>query len=145
MQLGFVAVPHVMDCVAFGAPRVNPEVSAYLDRYQGVAQGRAVTYYSDAWHRPRRIGHLVAWDFDEAGWMAFLAQCLKLVTPGELDPVQVEIATLPLISAIRAAQDRSDERGKRTVTELLGHLPPEHTPDDLAALRPATTPAPRKR
>lgn len=145
MQLGFVAVPHVMDCVAFGAPRANPEVSAYLDRYQGVAQGRAVTYYSDAWHRPRRIGHLVAWDFDEAGWMAFLAQCLKLVTPGELDPVQVEIATLPLISAIRAAQDRSDERGKRTVTELLGHLPPEHTPDDLAALRPATTPAPRKR
>ncbi len=24
MQLGFVAVPHVMDCVAFGAPRVKP-------------------------------------------------------------------------------------------------------------------------
>lgn len=145
MGIGFVSVPHDMTCTAFGAVRVNPEVSAYLDRYQGVAQGRGVTYYSDAWHRPRRIGHLVAWDFDESGWMAFLGECLRTVHPGDLDPVQIEIATAPLITSIRSAQDRSDERGRRTVVELLAHLPPEHTPDDLAALRPATTPAPRKR
>lgn len=128
---GWTAIPHNFDCVAFGESRASAPLSAYLDRYEGVAQGRGVVYHSDAWSRPRRIGHLVTWDRDHDGWADFLRRCLALVTPGDLDPMQIAIAVEPLAAGIRGLLDRDDARGRRLLAQHLTHMPTEHCPPDL--------------
>lgn len=136
VAIGFQPVPHDLDCVAFGESRAGSPVSTYLDRHVGIdGDRRRVVYYSDAWTRPKRIGHLVRWERDHAGWLDFLDQCLALVCPtGELEPLQIELAMEPVIRRIRTAQDREDSRGRRMVDALLAQVPHEHLPPDLADL-----------
>lgn len=131
---GYQPVPHDLPCQAFGAPRAGSPVSTYLDRYEGVSRGRRVVYYSDAWHRPRQLGHLTSWEHDRAGWLDFLERCLALVSPDGLVDLQVQLAVAPVLRRVRAAQDRDDARGRRMLAQLLSHLPAEHVPDDLRHL-----------
>jgi hypothetical protein len=131
MAVGFTPVPHDIDATAFGASRGDAPLSAYLDRHVGVSGGRGVVYHSDAWHRPKQLGHLVSWEFDREGWKAFLRDCLALVSPDGLVDMQVEIAVAPVLRRIRAAQDRDDARGRRMLASLVSHLPPDHVPEDL--------------
>jgi hypothetical protein len=149
MTAGYTPVPHDLKAVAFGESRTNAPISAYLDRYEGVAHGRRVVYYSDAWHRPRRVGHLTSWEYDEEGWMTFLQSCLDLVAPGGLLGMQVQIAIQPIVRRLRAAQDRDDSRGRRMVRTLLEHAPIDHLPPDLQELAaeratPAPAPTPKR-
>lgn len=132
MGAGYVAVPHDIPATAFGADRKDSPVSTYLDRYEGVSMGRRVVYYSEAWRRPQRIGHLVSWEYDRPGWLAFLQSCLNLVSPDGLVQVQIDLAVAPLVRQIRAAQDREDSRGRRRLGLLLKNAPMEHLPADLA-------------
>jgi hypothetical protein len=134
MAVGYTAVPHDIAAVAFGEDRANAQVSTYLDRYEGVSDGRKVVYYSEAWKRPRRIGHLVNWEIDRDGWLDFLQSCLDLVCPDGLIQVQVDLALEPTLRRLRAAQDREDSRGRRMMATLLRHAPTEHLPPDLADL-----------
>lgn len=153
MGVGFTPVPHDIEAVAFGESRSNAALSSYLDRYEGISQGQHVVYHSDAWHRPKQLGHLVSWDFDREGWKAFLRSCLALVAPEGLVDLQVRIAVDPVIRRIRAAQDREDARGRRILSQLVANLPPEHIPADLvesasvntADAAESTPKAPRKR
>lgn len=131
-RFGYLPVPHDIECVAYGETRTVAAPSTYLDRYDGVdVKGRPCVYYTDAWHRPRRLGATTVWDWDADGWRDFLGRCLRLVTPGELDPVQVQIATEPLIRSIRRLLDRKDERAASTMELYLAHLPPDLAPPDL--------------
>ena len=131
MGVGFVPVPHDIECSAFGDSRAGAPLSAYLDRYEGVSRGRPVVYHADAWHRPKQLGHLVSWEHDREGWKDFLRRCLALVSPDGLIDMQVEMAVAPVLRRIQAAQDRDDARGQRMLAALLAHLPPEHIPVDL--------------
>ena len=134
MGVGYVAVPHDLPAVAFGEDRKTAPVSTYLDRYEGVSHGRGVVYYSEAWRRPKRIGHLVSWEFDREGWLAFLGDCLALVCPDGLVQMQIDLAMQPLVRRLRAAQDREDSRGRRMVATLLDNAPIDHLPADLLDL-----------
>jgi hypothetical protein len=140
---GYQPVPHDMACEAFGQSRAGSPVSTYLDRYEGVSGGRGVVYYSDAWHRPRQLGHLTSWEHDRDGWKAFLARCLDIVSPNGLVDLQVQLAVAPVLRRIRAAQDRDDARGRRMLLQLLSHLPAEHVPSDLADLVEESQPKPK--
>jgi len=131
---GYQPVPHDLPCEAFGQSRAGSPVSTYLDRYQGVSGGRGVVYYSDAWHRPKQLGHITNWEHDREGWKAFLAQCLEIVSPNGLVDLQVQLAVRPILRRVRAAQDRGDARGNRMLRQLLCHLPPEHVPSELLDL-----------
>ena len=131
MAVGFTPIPHDIETTAFGVSRADAPLSAYLDRHEGISAGRGVVYHSDAWHRPKQLGHLVSWDFDREGWKAFLRDCLRLVCPDGLVDMQVEIAVSPILRRIRAAQDRDDARGLRMLASLIANLPPDYVPEDL--------------
>ena len=148
MAAGYTPIPHDLDCVAFGESRAGAALSSYLDRHEGISAGQPVVYHSDAWHRPKQLGHLTSWDFDREGWKAFLRQCLAIVSPDGLVDMQVQIAVNPVLRRIRAAQDREDARGRRMLSQLVNHLPVEFIPADLveAAMADATAkPTPKKR
>ena len=131
-RYGYQPVPHDIECVAFGESRTEPAPSTYLDRYEGVTvNDLPCVYHTDAWHRPRVLGNLTIWDWDAAGWLDFLGRCLRIVTPGDLDPVQIELAMAPLIRSIRRLLDRKDERAAGALEQHLAHLPAEHAPADL--------------
>lgn len=139
---GMREIPHEIECVAFGEVRTVEDYpySTYIVRHE--AGGKV--WHGDAWHRPRSVGVLTVWDFDAEGWFDFLERCLAYVWPGEdgqpaeLDPVQVEIATLSAIRAIRSGRDRQDPRGQRAVLGNLRNLPKEHAPPDILPLYEST-------
>ena len=93
-----------------------------------------MVYYSEAWRRPKRIGHLVSWEADREGWLKFLGDCLALVSPNGLVQMQIDLAMQPLVRRLRAAQDREDSRGRRMVATLLDNAPIDHLPPDLLDL-----------
>ncbi len=139
MAVGYTPVPHDIACEAFGASRAGASLSSYLDRHEGISSGRPVVYHSDAWHRPKQLGHLTSWEFDREGWKVFLRQCLALVSPEGLVELQVQIAVNPVLRRIRAAEDRDDARGRRMLAQLVSHLPPEFVPADLMEAAEATS------
>lgn len=139
---GFSRIDHGTPVVAFGESRTTPQPSTYLNRFEGVSpKGRAVVHYADAWERPRQMGHLTTWEQDSEGRDLWLVEQLAAISP-ELAPVQIELATTPLIE--RARQLIGKPNTERLIASYVGHLPVEHTPSDLASYRPemdATTPA----
>jgi hypothetical protein len=135
---GYVQIPHDRPAVAFGTRTLGPE-STYLSRYEGIGpDGKHCIRWCDAWERPRGLGSLTLWDRDDEGRDAWLAECLALVSPGGLAPVQVQIAVQPLIRTAHVLMDRlHTPRGKRLLLAQLAHIPDEHLPDDLRAIRDA--------
>jgi hypothetical protein len=133
---GFTKIPQDFECIAFGERRIG-----YLDRWEQRRNDGlpGIVYWSDAWHRPRALGQRVVWDFDADGWADFLQRVLEYISPGKIDPAQIEIATTPLIQACRGLLGRDDGLGKRQLHEHLRQLPREYAPPDLLAAMPAET------
>jgi hypothetical protein len=125
---GWKPVPHGMTCVAFGTERTD-----YLSRWQGrVGESSSIVdYWTDAWHRPRQIGHLTRWEFDAEGWRDFLSRCLEVVWTGDLDPLQIELATAPVIRTLRSCLGRESIPARQAVAACCRNLPEEHVPADL--------------
>ena len=131
---GYKLVPHDMTVVAWGETRTAQTVkdSTYLVRWDGQTSiGQRVTYWADAWERPRVLGAQTIWERDDEGWLDFLLRCLDLVTPrDELLPEQVEIAIHPIKARLNTLLDREGKRADRLRKEALGHLPLEYWPED---------------
>jgi hypothetical protein len=128
---GYVPIPHDIECVAFGETRSKADTdsgrlsSTYLNMYQGTKGA----YWVDAWHRPRKLGHMVVWDFDEDGWRDFLVRCMKHVQQGEeLDAAQVEIALRNLRRKAGAVANRKDHHAAAVIEQVIRHLPRAHAP-----------------
>ena len=130
---GWTRIPHDIECLAWGEPSRGPD-STYLRRWSGLLGERIVSYWTDAWTRPRAIGQETRWTRDEAGWRDFLARCLAVVWPGDLDEVQVEIATAPLLRRLRAVLGRETISARQAREACLRHLPSAHVPRDLRAV-----------
>jgi len=154
---GWHQVPHGIECVAFGETRTAAMCgraieSTYLTHHRGLLHRRPASYYTDAWHRPRVIGPLTRWSFDEDGWVDFLGRCLKLVWDKPLDEIQIELAVEPVIRRLRTSLGRDTIPCKQAVGACLTHLPAEHVPADLRemydahheALQPEA-PAPKRK
>lgn len=136
---GFVAVPHDIPTVVNGQPYSGAE-SNYLRVNIDHNPDGSIRHklYSEAWKSPRMLGHTTVWDFDEAGWLQFHTDLMEWITPGELDPAQIEVATRPLIRDIRETSQRADPRAAARLQQLLIHMPREHAPDDVLVLMDAS-------
>ena len=121
-------IPHDIEVVAFGVQR-----QGYLSQWRGrvgESQGE-VDHWTDAWHRPRQIGHLTRWEFDADGWADFLGRCLAHVWPGDLDAVQVELAVEPVLRTLRTCIGRDSIPAKQAVGACFRNIPPDEVPPDL--------------
>lgn len=129
-----IEVPHRMQgLVAFGQSRDSAKFSAYIDLYEN----GPIMYAVEAWQRPRRLGSRTVWEWDEAGYLAFLLRLLPAIAPdGKLLPIQVEIATAPIIRECRLLLNGQGPRVERLVRERVALLPREHVPADLAPYAP---------
>lgn len=130
-------IPHDIACVAFGENRPGSVAleSTYLNHHRGRLGKAMVSYYTDAWHRPRSIGPMTTWQFDPDGWADFLARCWETIWPGELDEVQIRLAVDPLVRRFEAASRRDSIPAQQVVEAVLLHLPPKHDTPRIAALR----------
>lgn len=132
---GYVAIPHnFVPCVAFGESRVGSEPSYYLRKHEGYdGEGRSVEMFTDAWMRPRQLGHLTTWENDREGRDTFLIEALRRLVMGgrDLEPIQVEIATMPLIRRILDEARMDTAHARQMIREMVVHLPPEHMPDSI--------------
>lgn len=133
---GWTVIPHDTPAVAFGAAREGCAVSTYLDRYEGqLPSGAPVVYYSEAWARPQSLGSYVHWVRDDDGRAEWLAGLLAVIGYAELLPVQVEMATQPLIRGVQKLanrkQFRDDGLAQRNVATMIRHLPEEYRPTAL--------------
>lgn len=132
-EQGYVAIPHDIECVAFGKPR-RGELSNYFERIE--ATGHVL--HVEAWRRPRVIGRQTLWTaagcFDEAGWIDFHVRCMAIVSPGELDEAQIEQAMAPLLREIKEARSRSDDRAKLRLAKLLSNVPLAYAPRDIKSM-----------
>ena len=134
----YVEIPHDrLPCVAFGKSRDGAAHSVYLERHEGVSIGGARVFrWTSAWERYARLGHLTHAEYDHAGKDLFLHQALlDLCTPdGELSPLQIKLATLPLIKRIEAEANHDGPRARALITQMARQLPAEHVPAQVHAI-----------
>lgn len=147
MGEGYVQIPHNFVTTAFGKPGGDPNYSTYCVRHEMKdAAGRVLfVYHEEVWRRPRVIGNRTIWIgsecFDEEGRLDFLRRCLEYVSPGGLDPAQIEVATAPLIRDIREAMKRGDPRAIAHAKGRIEAIPAEHIPGDIIAWAKKVLPA----
>lgn len=128
-----IEVPRRMPGVtAFGQSRDGADY-CYMDLYRN----GGMVYACEAWERPRRLGSRVIWDRDEEGFLAFLERLLPLIAPDGLEPIQIEIATAPIIRQARLALIKDGPSVERHVRQVVAQLPREHIPADLLQYAPA--------
>lgn len=133
---GYVSVPHDFECIAWGKSREGAALSTYIDRYEQFnPDGQLLhVYHMEPWRRFRMLGHERITDYDHDGKLDFLKRLMKFISPGELDPAQVEVATRPLFREIRDNARRGTPRGDAHVKTLLVHVPRKYAPPDILAL-----------
>jgi len=134
----YVEIPHDrLPCVAFGESRAGAAHSVYLERHEGVSIGGARVFrWTSAWTRYARLGHMTYPEYDHAGQDLFLHQALlDLCTPdGKLSPVQITLATRPLIKRIEAEASREGPHARALIAQMAAQLPAEHVPDSVHAI-----------
>ena len=141
-EWGWVAIPHDLPVVAFGKRITEPAPSTYLRRHTSSAKGSAPVYWTDAWKRPRQVGHLFTWDQDADGRDDWLISCLAIIAPDGLTAHQIDMAVQPVVAACHRLMDRSD---RRTYPPTTSRQPwPTSTVKPPAPRRSATTRGPPK-